>query len=149
MHWRAHSDRMRDFATYDHPGGVVAAVVEELAERVEAILAAGVDPGRLVLDPGLGFAKHAEHNWELLRDLDPLAALGHPLLVGASRKTFLGRLLADEQGRPRAVEEREHAHTALVVHLARQGVWGVRVHDVSAARDALAVVAALDPQEER
>lgn len=143
MHWRAHSTRMADFATYDGPGGVVGTVAEELAERLEAVLAAGVDPARVVLDPGLGFAKRGEHNWELLRDLDPVTALGQPVLVGASRKSFLGRLLA-EGDEPRPVEQREHAHTAVVAHLARQGVWGVRVHDVRAARDAIAVVSALE-----
>ena len=98
MHWRAHSDRMTDFATYDGPGGVVAAVRDELGERVDAILAAGVAAERVVLDPGLGFAKGAAHNWELIRHLDEIGALGYPLLVGASRKSFLGRLLADPQG---------------------------------------------------
>ena len=98
MHWRAHSDRMTDFATYDGPGGVVAAVRDELAARVEEILAAGVAADRVVLDPGLGFAKGAAHNWALIRHLDEIAALGHPLLVGASRKSFLGRLLASPDG---------------------------------------------------
>ena len=78
MHWRAHADHMRDFAVYDGPGGVVAAVRDELSARVEAMLAAGIAADRIVLDPGLGFAKRAEHNWELLRDLDPLLALGPP-----------------------------------------------------------------------
>lgn len=144
MHWRAHSDRMTDHATYDGPGGVVAAVRHELAQRVEAVLAAGIDPGRLVLDPGLGFAKHAEHNWELLRRMDEIADLGYPLLVGASRKSFLGRLLASPQGVDRPVEEREHATTALSVVLARMEVWGLRVHDVRACRDALSVLGRLE-----
>lgn len=143
MHWRAHAERMRDFAVYDGPGGVVAAVRDELAARVEAILAAGVAPDRIVLDPGLGFAKRPEHNWELLRDLGPLEALGYPLLVGASRKSFLGRLLRAPGGDPRPVDEREHANTALTVLLAQHGVWGLRVHDVRAAHDALRVVARL------
>ncbi|WP_341231204.1 dihydropteroate synthase [Nocardioides salarius] len=150
MHWRAHSDRMRDFAVYDGPGGVVAAVCRELEERVEAIRAAGVADDRIVLDPGLGFAKTAAHSWELLRDLDPLLATGHRLLVGASRKTFLGTLLADDAG-PRPVGEREAAHLAVVLELARAGVWGVRVHDVRSARDALAALAAMrteTPSEE-
>ncbi len=150
MHWRAHSDRMRDFAVYDEPGGVVAAVCRELEERVEAIRAAGVADDRIVLDPGLGFAKTAAHSWELLRDLDPLLAMGHRLLVGASRKTFLGTLLADDAG-PRPVGEREAAHLAVVLELARAGVWGVRVHDVRSARDALAALAAMrteTPSEE-
>ncbi|WP_395657024.1 dihydropteroate synthase [Nocardioides sp.] len=140
MHWRAHADHMRDFAVYDGPGGVVAAVRDELATRVEAILAAGVAPDRIVLDPGLGFAKKAGHSWELLQDLGPLTALGYPVLVGASRKSFLGRLLADPSGTARPVDQREHANTAITVLLAQRGVWGLRVHDVRAARDALRVV---------
>ncbi len=140
MHWRAHSDHMGDFARYDAPGGVVAAVCEELMRRVDALLAAGVDAERIVLDPGLGFAKRAEHNWELLAGLDRLQALGHPVLVGASRKSFLGSLLADAAGEPRPVDRREDANTAVSVHLAQHDVWGVRVHDVRASRDAIAVV---------
>jgi dihydropteroate synthase len=144
MHWRAHSDRMTDHATYDGPGGVVAAVRDELADRADAILAAGVPADQLVLDPGLGFAKRAAHNWSLLRHLDQIAALGHPLLVGASRKSFLGRLLASPDGTDRPVDEREHATTALSVVLAQAGVWGLRVHDVRSCRDALLVLAALE-----
>jgi dihydropteroate synthase len=147
MHWRAHADHMRDFAVYDGPGGVAGAVRDELSERVQAMLAAGIARDRIILDPGLGFAKHGEHNWQLLRDLGPLRALGFPLLVGASRKSFLGRLLADAHGTPRPVGMREHANTALTVHLARQGVWGLRVHDVRAARDALLVVERLIGKE--
>ena len=149
MHWRAHSDRMTDFATYDGPGGVVAAVRDELAARVEEILAAGVAADRVVLDPGLGFAKGAAHNWALIRHLDEIAALGHPLLVGASRKSFLGRLLASSDGVERPVDEREHATTALTVVLAQAGVWGVRVHDVRSCRDALKVLAALEEGRDR
>ena len=144
MHWRAHSDHMADFAVYDGPGGVVQAVCDELAARVDAMLAAGIDPRRIVLDPGLGFAKHGEQNWQLLRGLDRIKALGHPVLVGASRKSFLGRLLADVDGNPRPVDQREAANTALTVELARVGVWGIRVHDVRSSRDALRVVARLE-----
>lgn len=136
MHWRAHADRMADFAHY--PRGVVTEVVEELAVRRDAALAAGVAPDRLVLDPGLGFAKLAHHNWQVLAGLDELAALGHRLLVGASRKTFLGRLLADGDAL-RPVEEREHATAAVSLLLADAPVWCVRVHDVRATRDVLAV----------
>jgi dihydropteroate synthase len=143
MHWRAHADHMRDFAVYDGPGGVATAVRDELSARVDAMLAAGIERDRIVLDPGLGFAKRAEHNWQLLRDLDPVRALGFPLLVGASRKSFLGTLLASG-GSPRPVGEREHANTALTVLLAQQGVWGLRVHDVLAAQDALRVLVRLD-----
>jgi dihydropteroate synthase len=148
MHWRAHSDHMRDFATYDNPGGVVRAVCDELSARVDAVLAAGVPPERLVLDPGLGFAKRGEHNWQLLTDLDPIKALGFPLLVGASRKSFLGTLLAGPDGRPRPVDGREAATTALSVVLAGEGVWGLRVHDVRSTRDALRVLDALDAARE-
>jgi dihydropteroate synthase len=146
MHWRAHADHMRDFAVYDGPGGVVTAVRDELAARVDAMLAAGVERDRIVLDPGLGFAKRPEHNWQLLHDLGPVRALGFPLLVGASRKSFLGTLLVSG-GSPRPVGEREHANTALTVLLAQQGVWGLRVHDVLAAKDALRVLARLDQEE--
>jgi dihydropteroate synthase len=149
MHWRAHSDRMTDFATYDGAGGVVAAVRDELAARVEAILAAEVAADRVVLDPGLGFAKGAAHNWSLIRHLDEIAALGFPLLVGASRKSFLGRLLASPDGVERPVDEREHATTALTVVLAQAGVWGLRVHDVRSCRDALKVLDALEEGTDR
>src|SRR3954468_23528151 len=115
MHWRAHSDAMNDFAVYEGPGGVVGAVRDELLERVEALHAAGVPDERIVLDPGLGFAKLADHNWALLAGLDDLKALGFRLLVGASRKSFLGRLLSDADGAPRPVDDREEATTALTV----------------------------------
>jgi dihydropteroate synthase len=144
MHWRAHSDHMRDFAVYDGPGGVVEAVRAELAARVDALLAAGIAADRIVLDPGLGFAKRARHDWELLAGLDRIAELGFPVLVGASRKSFLGGLLAGPDGAPRPVDQREAANTALTVHLAREGVWGIRVHDVRASHDALRVVARLE-----
>ena len=103
-------------------------------------MSAGIDRGRVVLDPGLGFAKNADHNWALLSGLEALQALGQPLLVGSSRKRFLGELLADADGTPRPVDQREHANTALTVLLAGAGVWGVRVHDVRASTDALAVL---------
>lgn len=136
MHWRAHSDRMQQLTSYD--GGVVSAVVAELGRRLEEIGAAGIPDDRVVLDPGLGFAKTAEHNWTLLGHLDELKALGFPLLIGASRKSFLGTLLADRAGQPRGTDGREYAHVALVALLADAGLWGLRVHDVAATCDALA-----------
>jgi dihydropteroate synthase len=148
MHWRAHSDRMQGFASYDDPGGVVAEVHDALGRRLEAAVAAGIPRERIVLDPGLGFAKTADHNWELLAGLERIADLGQPLLVGASRKAFLGSLLAAD-GVPRPVDEREIAHATLVALVALRGVWAVRVHDVRAARDALAVVRRLTSQERR
>jgi dihydropteroate synthase len=144
MHWRAHSDRMQQFTSYDALGGVVDGVRAELAARVEAIRAAGVAAERIVLDPGLGFAKVPDDNWPLLRHLDRFAELGYPLLVGASRKTFLGRLLEDAAGDPRPVDEREAAGIAVTTLLAAGAgsapVWCLRVHDVRAHRDALRVV---------
>lgn len=137
MHWRAHSDRMQQLADYGASGGVVAAVRAELGQRLEAARSAGIPDERLVLDPGLGFAKTAEHNWALLRDLDRLVELGRPLLVGASRKSFLGALLAGPDGDPRPTSEREFAHAAVVALLADHDLWGVRVHDVRATADAL------------
>jgi dihydropteroate synthase len=141
MHWRGHSDHMQELAAYDGPGGVVGAVRAELSGRVEAARAAGVADERIVLDPGLGFAKTAEHNWALLAGLSHLQTLGFPLLVGASRKSFLGSLLAAPDGTQRAVDDREHATTALTVLLAQQGIWGLRVHDVRNSRDALRTLA--------
>jgi dihydropteroate synthase len=145
MHWRGQSDRMEQLTHYDD---VVADVCTELTQALDALVTGGVDPRQVILDPGLGFAKHSEHNWQLLRDLGPLQELGYPLLVGASRKSFLGTLLADTRGTARPVGEREHANTALTVHLAHQGVWGLRVHDVRAARDALRVVERLTGEDQ-
>lgn len=140
MHWRAHSRSMSDPENLVYADGVVETVRAELEQRVEAATAAGIDAARLVLDPGLGFSKTGEHNWQLLAGLDRIAALGYPVLVGASRKRFLGRLLADPTGTLRPVGDREYANTAVNVVLAQRGVWCTRVHDVRAARDALAVV---------
>ena len=140
MHWRGHSDRMGALATYDDVLGEVRA---ELVARVDAAVLAGVDPGRIVLDPGLGFAKTAAHNWALLRRLDVLLALGFPVLVGASRKRFLGELLAGDDGAPRPPDGREVATAAITALVAAAGAWGVRVHDVASSMDAVAVAAAM------
>ena len=136
MHWRGHSRDMNELAVYKD---VVAEVRDELSARVDAALAAGVAPEQLILDPGIGFAKKAEHNWELSAHLDELTGLGFPVLFAASRKTYLGRLLADETGRPRPVDEREAATIATSVLAVAAGVWGVRVHEVRATVDAIAV----------
>jgi dihydropteroate synthase len=137
MHWRAHSEVMQQLATYDD---VLVEVRDELAQRLEAAIAAGVDPARLVVDPGLGFAKTAEHNWELLRGLPELEVLDVPVLVGSSRKSFLGSLLAGPDGSPRPVHDREAANVALTTIAAIQGVWAVRVHEVRGSLDAIKVV---------
>ena len=140
MHWRGHSRRMQDLADY---ADVVDDVRRELVERVEAATQAGVSADRIVIDPGLGFAKTAEHNWALLARLDVLVGLGLPVLIGASRKSFLGRVLADPAGRPRPVDEREEATVALTAYAAARGAWGVRVHDVRANVDAARTIGAV------
>jgi dihydropteroate synthase len=137
MHWRAPSATMNDNAVYSD---VVHDVRRELQLRVEVALAVGVKPERIVLDPGLGFAKRSEHNWELLRRLDELQSLGFPLLIGASRKRFLGECLADASGLPRAASARDGATAAITALVAAKGVWGVRVHDVAMNVDTIRVV---------
>nr|WP_204343199.1 dihydropteroate synthase [Micromonospora terminaliae] len=136
MHWRGHSREMRDLARYTD---VVADVRAELSERVDEALAAGVAADRIIVDPGLGFAKTAAHNWELSARLPELVDLGFPLLFGSSRKSYLGRLLADADGNPRPTAEREAATVATSVLAVAAGAWGVRVHDVRGTADALAV----------
>lgn len=138
MHWRAHSERMDEFADYRD---VVAQVRDELALRRDAALAAGIHRCDIVLDPGLGFAKQHHHNWALLANLDVLAQLGQPLMIGAARKRFLGQLLADETG-ARHVAQRDDATAAVSALAAAAGVWAVRVHDVRGSADAVRVASA-------
>ena len=143
MHWRGHSDHMQDLAVYDD---VVADVLAELRDGLDRLVDAGVDAEQVVLDPGLGFAKTGAHNWALLAHLDALQSLGRPLLVGASRKGFLGTLLADAAGEPRPMAERDAATAAVSALAAWSGAWGVRVHEVRASLDAVRVVAAVREQ---
>ncbi|WP_431894466.1 dihydropteroate synthase [Nonomuraea sp. bgisy101] len=139
MHWRGHSHDMESRAVYTD---VVAEVREELAKRVALVMAEGVAESQIVLDPGLGFAKNAEHNWALLAGIDKLAELGFPLLIGASRKRFLGRLLADADGAPRPFDRSDHATSAVTALAAQAGAWCVRVHEVGPNADAVRVAAA-------
>jgi dihydropteroate synthase len=139
MHWRGHSKDMNQLAQYDD---VVADVRAELSARVDAAVAAGVAAGNIVLDPGLGFAKHAPQDWALLHALPTFVDMGFPVLVGASRKRFLGRLLADGEGTPRPPSGREDATAAISALAAAAGAWGVRVHAVGASLDAVTVAAA-------
>ncbi len=133
MHWRGHAQQMDALAEYRD---VVADVRSELDLRVTALTEAGVRPEKIVLDPGLGFAKRAEHNWQLLANLGVLADAGFPLLIGASRKRFLADVLPD--GAPATARD---VPTAVISALSAQaGVWGVRVHDVVGTRAALAVL---------
>jgi dihydropteroate synthase len=139
MHGRGPSTDMQSRARY---ADVVAEVCAELQERLAAAVDAGIAADALILDPGIGFAKNGDHNWALLAALDRLQQLGRPLLVGTSRKSFLGRLLADPAGHPRPVDRRDAATVATTALAAAQGVWGVRVHAVRASADAVRVAAA-------
>lgn len=136
MHWRGHSADMQRLAHYEN---VVADVKAELEDRVEAALDSGVDRERLILDPGIGFAKSAENNWRLSAHLDEFVALGFPVLFGSSRKSYLGKLLENESGKPRPVGQREAATLATSLLAFEAGAWGVRVHDVAGTADARAV----------
>lgn len=146
MHWRGASDRMEELAVYDD---VVADVVTELSARLDALVAEGVDPRQVVLDPGFGFAKKAQHSWTLLAHLDALLAIGRPVLVGTSRKRFLATALVDVDGGSDGiaavpVQGRDHATAATSVLAAVAGAWGVRVHEVKATADAVRVVATFE-----
>ena len=138
MHWRSVNAARRH--EVPHYADVVAEVKAELLASVDAALAAGVEPERLIIDPGLGFAKSGQHNWALLRALPEFVATGIPVLVGASRKRFLGTLLADAGGSIRPPDGREVATAVISALAALHGAWGVRVHDVRASVDALNVV---------
>lgn len=133
MHWRGHGDSMQQLAHYDD---VVADVRRELLAQVEVILAAGVEPDQVILDPGLGFAKTPEHNWALMAHLREFTSLGYRVLVGASRKTFLGRLGG---GEPVPPDQRDAATAATSLLSAQAGAWAVRVHDVPSTLAALQV----------
>jgi dihydropteroate synthase len=153
MHWRGHSHQMQERASY---ADVVREVCEELRHRVDAVIAQGVDPSMIVVDPGLGFAKQPEHNWSLLVNLDRLSSLDgtgqvFPVLVGASRKRFLGRLLAGPDGTPRSFVGSDEATVAVTALAAAAGAWCARVHEVPANSDAVRVAeawrAAAPPRE--
>ena len=132
MHWRGASAKMQEYANY---GDVVRTVREELKQRIAELIVVGVDPAKIILDPGLGFAKTAQHNWQLLSRINELATLGHRILIGTSRKSFFGELLPDTA----PATDRDFV-TAVTSALATQaGVWGVRVHDVAASKLAIEV----------
>lgn len=138
MHWRGHADVMDSLADYDD---VVTDVRRELAERVAELRAAGVADHQVVLDPGLGFAKPGSANWPLLARLPELVADGFPVLVGASRKRFLGHLLAGPDGTPAPPAERDAATAAVSALAAAAGAWCVRVHEARGTADAVRVAA--------
>ena len=132
MHWRAPSAKMME---HSHYHDVVTDVKNELAMRVEALITAGVKKNQLIVDPGIGFSKLPIQNWELLRGIDSLAELNFPILIGASRKRFLGETLTPE--------EREDASVAVTAFCATKGVWAVRTHSVKPHKEAIAQVARL------
>ncbi len=127
MHWRGHSSGMDDLAHYDD---VVADVRNELKQRLAEMTVWGIDPAKVILDPGLGFAKTADHNWALLAAMPELQSLGHRILIGASRKRFLGAFLPDDA----TPADRDQASAVVSALAADAGVWGVRVHDVEATK---------------
>ncbi|MFI1964176.1 dihydropteroate synthase [Streptomyces pathocidini] len=142
MHWRGFSEDMNSRAVY---GDVVAEVLAELRQRMDAVVDGGVAPERIVIDPGLGFAKQADHDLALVAHLGELRGLGRPLLVAASRKRFLGRVLAGEDGgAPPPARERDAATAAVSAIAAREGAWAVRVHEVRATADAVRVARAVE-----
>ncbi|HTQ16460.1 dihydropteroate synthase [Mycobacterium sp.] len=146
MHWRRVSaDRPHEVPDYRD---VVGEVRDELLATVDDAVAAGVDPAQLIVDPGLGFAKTGQHNWALLHALPELVATGIPVLLGASRKRFLGTLLAGPDGSARPADGRETATAVISALAALHGAWGVRVHDVQATVDALKVVGAWEQRSD-
>jgi dihydropteroate synthase len=142
MHWRGQSSDMYARASYQD---VVREVRDELRQRVDAVTAAGVDPSLIIVDPGIGFAKFAEHNWKLLASLGDISRLGggspFPVLVGASRKSFIGRLLAAADSKPRPFLGCDDATIAITALAAAAGAWCVRVHAVAGNADAVRVAA--------
>ncbi|MFH8490336.1 dihydropteroate synthase [Streptomyces longisporoflavus] len=140
MHWRGFLTDIHAKPVY---GDVVSEVVDELHARVQAAIEGGIAPERIVIDPGLGFSKDVEHDLALLGRLDRLRELGHPVLVAASRKRFLGRVLAGPEGAPPPARERDAATAAVSAIAAHQGAWAVRVHEVRATADAVRVAHAV------
>ena len=128
MHWRGQSKDMDSLAVYEN---VVTDVINEMTKQIAAALLAGIEPTKMVIDPGLGFAKTAEHNWEILRNIDKFKEFGLPILIGGSRKRFLGG--TDPL-------ERESASIALTTWLASKHIWGVRTHSVKPHVDAIKVI---------
>ena len=143
-HWRGHSDQMDSRAVYSD---VAREVVAELAEQVSMAVASGLSRDRIIVDPGLGFAKDIHHNWDLVNRLDELEKIGLPVLVGASRKRFLAHALSPKDPASVSMPRRDLATAVLTALLLQRKLWGVRVHDVQATSDAIAIVQALKQQE--
>ena len=144
-HWRGHSDQMDLLANYSD---VAREVVAELAEQVSMAVASGISRDRIIVDPGLGFAKDIHHNWDLVNRLNELEALNLPILVGASRKRFLAHALDPQDPTSVSMPRRDLATAVLTALLLQRKLWGVRVHDVQNTKDAIAIVAALKKDQE-
>ena len=140
-HWRGPSAPGQSAAPSTSYGNVLRDVRNELKNRAAELIVNGVRPDRIILDPGIGFAKTADQNWQLLANIAALGTIGYPVLIGASRKRFLGALVATD-----APTSARDAATATISALAAQaGVWGVRVHNVAATKEALDVWEAMQP----
>lgn len=143
-HWRGFSSEMDSLNDYEH---VARDVAKELQERIDAALAAGITREQLIIDPGLGFAKDAQQNWQLVANLNELEKLGYPILVGASRKRFIASVLDELNPQEVSNGRRDMATAVLTALLLQRKLWGVRVHDVQATADAMAMVSALRDAE--
>ena len=139
-HWRGFSDRMDTLNEYQD---IARDVATELAARVEVAVAAGVKREKIVIDPGLGFAKDMQQNWKLVARLDELEKLGLPILVGASRKRFIAGMLEPDEAGEVSNSRRDLATAVLTALLLQRKLWGIRVHNVLATTDAIDVVEAL------
>lgn len=144
MHNRGNSKTMDGLSSYDN---VVDEVVAETQQIIDTFLAAGVKKAQLIVDPGLGFSKAGAQNWQLLNNLAAFEKLGYPVLIGASRKRFLGSLLAEDRAEPVEPRQRDHATAAITAQVAEAGVWAVRVHSVIPNLDAVKTVAARQAAE--
>ncbi|GAA1535851.1 dihydropteroate synthase [Brevibacterium picturae] len=140
MHWRGYLDRASASFHYDD---VVAEVIAELKTRIDEAIAVGVEPGNIILDPGLGFSKNAEHNWQILAALDEFANLDHRLLVAASRKRFISTLLSPEDSKLAEESAKDQATAAISALSAKAGAWAVRVHEPTTSAIAAKVIAAV------
>ena len=139
-HWRGFSDEMDELNNYE---SIAKDVARELQARIDAALEAGIEREKIVIDPGLGFAKDMKQNWQLVARLDEIEKLGYPILVGASRKRFIAGALDGEHPAEVTIERRDVATAVLTALLMQRKLWGLRVHNVLASADAIKMVAAL------
>lgn len=144
QHWRGwlagSAGDVPDADTSVYANGVVDDVYDELMKQVDDVLQAGVSPSQIIIDPGLGFSKPSvEHNFPLMVALERFNATGYPVLIGASRKRFVGAALADAGIDEPDMDSKDNATAAISALCAEHGVWAVRVHDVEKSRDAVAI----------